>query len=770
MSDYMTFNHKDWSIKETSFDSDHLAKFESLFAQGNGRIGLRNALEEAYVTETRGMFVAGTFNKAFSNEVTELPNLMDVTRFDIDVDGTLFSLLDGKVYDYERILSLKHGEVIRRVTWETPNGITLKLTFRRFVSSTETDMIAQRIKIQSLSDNPVQLKIKTGIDGTMHNHGSQHFYEESKRLYDETFLQYGGTTSQSDIYVSANTACRAHLNGEEFDKHFSFSRRKAMFIHDVSLKKNDTCVVEKTTIIHTSRDDGDQDVSSETINHNAYQRIKSVYGKTYDAWLKKNNQRWDTFWENNDVCIESEDPFDAIAVRFAIYHMNIMTPKHDSRMSIAAKGLSGEGYKGHTFWDADIFNLPFWIYHHPDVAKSLITYRYHSLFGAKKKAAENGYEGAMYPWESAWIDDGEVTPEEGGTDIYTGKPEKIFTGKKEIHITADVIYGLWHYWQMTGDDAFMHQKGYEMIFETTRFWLSRLEYNQNNDSYEINDVIGPDEYKEHVNNNHYTNYMAKWNIELAIQSYETIKEDLRNVYKQLCDRLPLESMYEEAKEKVGKIVLQEPNEDKIIPQDDSYLSLKEIDLKPYKNADRVGAIMSDYNMTQISKLKVSKQADVVVLPFLFKNLFDEETLKANVDYYEARALHDSSLSLSTYAVMSKEIGKFQQSYHLFKQACRIDLGSQPHSSDMGIHAASLGGIWEVAVMGYAGVRQKEGRLHINPALPEQWNRLSFSMWYQNQRIHIDVTKTKLTIKTDRSIDLIVQEESITVQGKMGFHI
>lgn len=766
----MTFNHSNWTIKETSFNIDHLAKFESIFAQGNGRIGLRNALEEAYVTETRGMFVAGTFNKAFTNEVTELPNFMDVTRFDIYVDGELFSLLHGTVHEYERILSLKHGEVIRHVTWESPKGTTLKLTFRRFVSSSERDLIAQRINIQSLSEKPLQLKIKTGIDGTMHNHGSQHFTEESKRVYDESFLQYGGTTSQSNVYVSANVACRAHLNGEEFDKRFSFARREIMFTYDVSLEKKATFVVEKMSIIHSTRDGENQDVSTETIDHNAYQRIKMVYDEGYDEWLKKNNQTWDMFWGKNDIRIESEDPFDVIAVRFAIYHMNIMTPKHDSRMSIAAKGLTGEGYKGHTFWDKDIFILPFWIYHQPEVAKSLVEYRYQSLLGAKKKATENGYEGAMYPWESAWINDGEVTPEEGGTDIYTGKPERIITGKKEIHITADVIYGLWHYWKMTGDDAFMHQKGYEMVFETARFWLSRLEYNPENDFYEINDIIGPDEYKEHVNNNHYTNYMAKWNIELAIRNYEILKETLPNVYEQLSDRFSLEHMIEEAKEKVKKIFLQEPREDNIIAQDDTYLSLKEIDLHPYKNLDRAGAIMDDYNITQISKLKVSKQADVVVLPFLFKDLFDEETLKANVDYYEAHTLHDSSLSLSTYAIMSKEIGKLQQSYSLFKQACRIDLGPQPHSSDMGIHAASLGGIWEVAIMGYAGVRQKDGRLNIDPVLPEQWNRISFAIWFRNQRIYFDITKTKLSIKTEQKIDLIVQAEPVIVQGKMDFDI
>ena len=225
-------------------------------------------------------------------------------------------------------------------------------------------------------------------------------------------------------------------------------------------------------------------------------------------------------------------------IRFAQYHMQLMTPAHDRRMNIGAKGLSGEGYKGHTFWDTEIFLLPYFIFTMPEVARSLEEYRYLSLPGAHAKAAQGGFKGAQFPWESAWLDDGEVTPEFLGTDILTGLPTKVWSGLIEIHITADVAFGVWQYYICTGDQEFMDRYGYEIILDCAKFWLSRLETGEDG-LLHMNDVVGPDEFKEHVNDNAFTNYMARWNIGKAIEDREYLKAEKPALYAALNEKLGL---------------------------------------------------------------------------------------------------------------------------------------------------------------------------------------------------------------------------------------
>lgn len=753
MIDYHLNEKNPWKITEKAFDERYLAKFESIFAQGNGKLGIRAALDETYVNETRNTFIAGTFNKAFPNEVTELPNVMDMTRFDIYIDDKRFSLLEGRVKNYQRTLHLQTGELTRSFEWTSPENKTIRFAFRRFVSLHDLFLFAQKLELELIDGASVKLKIRTGIDGSMTNSGSQHLYEEKKRLHDQTIMQYVGRTNQSDVRILANTALNIFNSGLNVTdaKTFAFDRRQASFIYETTLKEENPLILEKLNTLHTSRDQALEALDLKAQTAFTKDAMNTLLKDDYATHLENSVGEWKKIWANNAITIKSETPFDQLALRFAQYHLNIMTPKHDSRMQIGAKGLSGEGYKGHTFWDSDIFILPYWLYTEPSVARGLLEYRYHSLKGARKKAQENGYDGAMYPWESAWIDDGEVTPETGGTNVITGEPEKIITGHKEIHITGDVVYAVWHYYNMTGDDDFMEKMGYEIIFESARFWASRLEWNQERNRYEITDVIGPDEYKENIDNNFYTNTLANFTIELALKLYQ----ERQGVIRTLTDKRSLETLYKQLSKIQGKIYVPEPDKNNIIPQDDTYCHLPEIDLTPYKASDNVGAISHDYNMAQITKLKVSKQADVMVAFLLFKDLHDHEVKQANFDYYEPYCLHDSSLSLSTYAIMAKELGYMEKAYDLFKKSSTIDLGTNMTSSDTGIHSASLGGIWQSVVLGFAGIRHDFNALTIEPELPDAWEALEVTYTYKDKPLRLIITKEtlKLESQTDTTITL-----------------
>jgi hypothetical glycosyl hydrolase len=386
------------------------------------------------------------------------------------------------------------------------------------------------------------------------------------------------------------------------------------------------------------------------------------------------------------------------------------------------------------------------------------------LNAARRNAVRKGYRGAMYPWECAWIDDGEATPLYAGVDILTGEKAKVLTGLLEHHITADVAYGVWQYFTATGDADYMERCGYEILLETAVFWGSRAEYNTALDRYEINGVIGPDEYKEYVDNNAYTNYMARWNMRTGLQAAGFLQKTQPELFR----RLDGTTGFSEFREKIGeicaKIYLPVPGPDGMVPQTDGYLSLEPIDLTGYKSQAGVLGITKDLNADQLNRYMVSKQADLVMLMFLFEDLFSREEEKKNFLFYEAHTLHDSSLSKSIHSIVANRLGMEETAFQLFREALNIDLGPYMKSSDSGIHSASMGGIWQSAVFGFGGLRIRENGLHLDPCLPQSWKRLCFPLvWHGNRlRVTASANKAELTNNGGSPVSLYLFHERVTV--------
>lgn len=750
---------ENWIITETDFKRKFQGKCEVTFCLGNGYMGIRSATEESYTGQVRNFFVAGTFNKCADNEVTELPNAADFIAVDIYINDELFSLEKGHFTDYQRSLNLKTGELSRSFTWTNEEGNQFKFSFSRMVSMADRHLLAADISITPLN-NKAQIIVKSGINGQMTNSGAQHFEEGEKRIFDKVYLQMLQKTTQSQLDFIHNTYHDFQNSTCEVDARFEMDRRKVLMVYEAEVATNQIFSFSKISNIYTSRDKDTADKSLAELRTFSIEQLKSQGNKGFAKLLEESAAKWQQFWDNIDIRINGEDNFNQLAIRFAQYHLIIMTPRHDNRYGIGAKGLSGEGYKGHSFWDTEIFMLPFFTFTLPEIAKSLVEYRFNTLVGARKKAKENGYRGAMYPWESAWADDGEVTPVWGAADIITGKSTKIWSGFIEQHITSDVAFGVWQYYQVTHDEAFMEQCGYEILLDTGIFWASRLEWNEEKNRYHINDVVGPDEYKEHVNNDAFTNHTAKWCMENAIQFYHHIKANKPVVYERLKERLNLEEEMATVKEKVQQIYTPQPNEENIIPQDDTYLQKKLIDLSKYKAQKHVGLIFRDYNLHQVNEIQVSKQASVVMLMYLLEHKFSAATKEANYNYYEPKTLHDSSLSLSTHAILAADLNKLDLAYSLFQRAANIDLGLNMKSSDHGIHAASLGGIWQIIVCGFGGVRMVGGHLRINPNLPASIQSISYPIIWRGNRLQISVRKNHLNIKARLSEPVM-----LTVNGK-----
>lgn len=738
-----------WILSEDCLDPARLGKCEAVMCLGNGYLGLRSATEERYLGETRNLLVNGTFNRFDETEVTELPNAADVTAVELWVNGVRFSLDQGSYTDYSRELNIRTGELTRRVVWTSPKGDRAEFQFRRIVSLKRLHDIAMQVSVTPLN-GPIQLKIRSGIDARVTNTGSQHFTEGEKRFYDKKYLQLVETTTQSKIDFVLNATHRFFRDGEEAElgTDVNLDRRVIYAEYSVEVAEGERFTVEKFANVNTSRDQDNAGVSLARLQGRSLAALKESAAMGYRRLAAESAAQWETeVWEAAPIQIrgDKDSELDQFAVRFAQYHMRLMVPRHDNRMNIGAKGLSGEGYKGHCFWDTEIFLLPYYIFTDPEAARKLEEYRYLSLPGAHRKAADNGYQGAMFPWESAWLDDGETCPLYMGTDIVTGTPIKVWSGIIEQHITADVAFGAWQYAAITGDREFMERYGYELIMDTAVFWASRLEKGADG-LYHINDIVGPDEYHEHVNDNAFTNYMVRWNLQKAIEYHDILKEQDPERFQMLSERLNLRANYPKWVEGAARIYLPRPTTEGVLPMDDRFMSLREIDLSKYKDQEFVAGIMKDFNLEQIQGIQVCKQADCLVLFYLLEDLFPAQVKKATFDYYEARTLHDSSLSLSTHSVQAADLGEDEMAYELFRKAAMIDLGPYMGSSDAGIHAASFGGVWQCVVYGFGGARMLDGKLRIEPHLPKNWDKLTYTLIWKGQKLRITATQTELQVE------------------------
>ena len=723
-------------IEETTFDAQAEGGYEAIFCQGNGYLGQRAALEERYAGQTRNLFVTGTFDRFHESEVTELPNLPDLTNLRLSVNGMPFSMEQGDLVSCTRRLNLKTGELTRYVQWKPPQGRPLTLCFRRFVSMAREHLLGFQVEITCAGED-CAITVESGIDGTVTNSGTQHLYEREKRLFGGRILFMEEETVQSGIRCNLYAAHSYQVDGHETATRRLPVMRRRYLGETVSMtvRKGQTLRIEKLCCVTTSRD---------LLTLDGEAALREAIGMGYEGLLCESAAAWAALWAAQDIRIDAQNGYDQVAIRFALYHLNIMVKKDDDRVGIGAKGLSGEGYKGHSFWDTEIFLLPYYTFTQPDTAHTLLRYRYRILEGARRKARDHGYRGAMYPWESAWIDDGEVTPLLGGADIVTGESTPILTGHIEQHITADIAYAVWQYAQATGDSAFMENHGWEMLMETARFWASRATWDERRQAYVICDVIGPDEYKEHVDNNAYTNYMAEFNMRLALKRLDD--QDIRHVADGLW--LPV------------------PDENGIIPQFDGYMALQAIDLTRYKQAESVGDIFKDYNLSQINHLQVCKQSDTVLLLLLLEDRFSPEVKRRNYEFYEARTLHDSSLSKATHCVLAQDLGLDDIAYDYFHAACAVDLPIGTPKSPEGIHSAAMGGIWQCVVYGFGNVRLTGGKLRIAPRLPKGWHRLSFHIIWQGQPLAVDADEkgVRVTNLGREAVGVRVYDQETIIPG------
>ena len=441
---------------------------------------------------------------------------------------------------------------------------------------------------------------------------------------------------------------------------------------------------------------------------------------------------WSARWQCSDVAVDG-DPAAQQALRFAIYHLNSAANPADERVSIGARALTGDDYHGHVFWDTEIYLLPFYTLTWPEAARAMLMYRFHTIDGARAKAARMGWRGALYPWESA--DSGaETTPDQViGPDR---KVVDVLCGKQEQHISADVAYAVWQYWQTTGDEVFLLNAGAEILLETGRFWSSRAQPEA--DGYHhIRGVIGPDEYHEHIDDNAFTNVMARWNIRRALDVAALLRERWPEHWERLASRLGVDDTELQQWLNVAETMATGLDAATgLFEQFAGFFALEDIDLANYAGRSVPMDVVLGRERTQRSQ--VVKQADVVALLGLLPEEFDGERSAANFRYYAPRCSQGSSLSQAMHGLVAARLGYAEMALRYFRQTAAIDLADTHVAIDGGVHIAALGGIWLTAVLGFGGLSLQSDGIKLDPRLPADWHSLSFGFQWRGRRLKIRI--------------------------------
>jgi len=714
-----------WHILETTFDPQNLHSRETVFAIGNGYLGTRGTFEEGYPNELSATLVNGLYDDVpiVYSELANTPNWID---FHLFANGTSLNFQNAEPASYRRDLNLRNGVLSRKLKWLLPDQTALQIEFERFASLADEHALALRCRIHSLNFKGV-LEIHAGLPAHVDNEGWVHFdWMDQGSIGDSSaFIQL--KTRKTQIGLAEAFSLHA-TKGKLVSKSFWNCRWNPTITLTLSVQPGEEIEVEKLVSVFTQLD-------SRYPYQDALLKLEIIEKLGYSALLEASEQEWVKNWKRANIQIEGDDEAD-LAVRFSLFQLLIAAPRKKDRVSIPAKTLSGFGYHGHVFWDTEIFILPFFTFTQPALARNLLMYRYHTLPGARRKAQQSGYQGAQFAWESATTGD-ESTPR--WVPLPDGNLIRIWCGDIEHHITADVAYAIDQYWQGTGDDAFMKDYGAEVVFEAARFFASRVEWDEVRQSYHIDDVIGPDEYHEHVNDNAYTNGMARWTLQRALHIFDWLQAFDSEKADELSNRLNIHKpQLEHWKHIIDHLHLGVDPQTQILEQFEGFFQRKTIDLESFE--PRTQSMQAILGIEKAQEYQVLKQPDALMLFYLLGEEYPEKALRANYDYYTpiTDLGNGSSLGPSIQAVLAVKTNNMKEAYEFFKHAAETDLKDIRRNSSDGIHAATCGGLWQSVVFGFAGLRFNSEGPYIEPKLPGHWKRLTFSITYRGREYTFDV--------------------------------
>ena len=714
-----------WTLEKNGFDPADIASDGNRFLCANGFMGLRGVPEEAGSELFPAITLAGVYDQYRDRwrEPVNAPNCLFVrTAF----NGREYAL-GPKPHEAHRCELDYRSGIYRRETDFGP--ITVRS--ERFAYMPLCHLLADRYQVTAHEDG--ELTIRAGISTDIWDINGPHLFDFQFGQGDVLTVQ--AITGQKGIKVAVSQYIQKDFEAEES----RIQDGTGVFrLLRCPVRKGQTLTLDIFAAVHTSEDTTDP---LERCTH-----VRDLMG--YDQLKARHISAWDEIRKRSEISLEGSDEA-ALALHASQYHLNCVAPRHAISMSIPARGLSGQTYKGAIFWDSEIFFFPMFVYTQAEIARSLLRYRIETLPGALKKAAEYGYRGAFYAWES----------QEGGAegctnfnvvDVFTHRPVRTYFRDKQIHISADIAYALRQYYAITGDRTLLEESGAKVILECARFCLSRANTRLDQQEIDFADVIGPDEYHERVTNNAFTNHMIRSCLESAL-SLEQIFADDPGFLAALLREMDYEKDWTLLSDAASCI--RGPRlKNGVIEQFDGYFDLEDCSLETVRGrlCDPREYWGGDHGVAGTTQ--IIKQADVIAMMALFPEDFTDQEVAKNWAYYEPRTEHGSSLSACMYALTACRIGRLDEAWRLFMKTAEIDVtgGGKQWAGEIyigGTHPASNGGAWMIAALGFAGLRVRNGIPELHPNLPRQISRLTFPITAGGRRMTVEVTHDGGTIRT-----------------------
>jgi len=770
--DRTRFPIDEWAWRETWYSTDDLGITETVFAVGNGYLGMRGNVEEGRDVHAHGTFINGFHETwqirhaeeavGFAQTGQTIVNVPDVKTIKVYVDDEPLMLSLADLQGYERTLDFRDGVLRRSLVWRTPSGKRVLIESTRMVSFEQRHLAVMTFDVTLLdADAPVAIssQILNRQDGTDDYHVST-----SARAFDprrasrlvervldpqshwasdrRTVLSYRCVNSGMTLAVGVDHDISTDCDYEELSHAEDDLGKK---IYRVTGRQGQPIRITKVAAYHTSRG-----VPTRELVDRARRTLDRVRD-TGVAECFEQQRRWlDRFWADSDVQVEGH-PAIQQAVRWNLFQLAQASGRIE-QVGIPAKGVSGSGYEGHYFWDTETYVLPFLSYTSPSVARGALRFRYLMLPAARRRAAELSNTGALYPWRT-------INGEEASA-YYAA-------GTAQYHINADISFALCKYVQASGDDDFMMREGIDILVETARmwtdlgFWLGRGESRQ----FHLHGVTGPDEYTTVVNNNLFTNVMASDNLRQAARWAQRLAHEFPDAYERLVARLDLdEDEIDEWADCSAGMYIPYDEGLQVHPQDQHFLEREIWDLAATPDSKR--PLLLHYHPLVIYRFQVLKQADVVAALFLQGQKFSQEQKRADFEYYDPLTTGDSTLSSVVQSIVAAEVGYRDLALEYFHAGLFVDLADLHGNAADGVHVASTGGVWNALVYGFGGMRDHNGTLTFDPRLPVDWPRLTFRLQARGSRLLVEVDHERIsfTLEDGDPAEVSVRGQRITVSG------
>ncbi len=748
-----------WKIIETDFSLNDNMVTESLLAIGNGRMGQRAVFEETFTGETlRGSYLAGIYypdktrvgwwKNGYPEYFAKVLNAVDWLGLNIQLDSTIIDLGKLQPLDYRSELDMEKGLLSRTFGLQLPNDVYVRIHSERFYSKTHPDsaLLHYRIKVEK---GEVDFTLDSGLEADVRNQDTNYgeaFWENFKSEITGNSGIVTAQTKKTGFRIAASTAHKVMVNGWAINGGLDTPSRSSINANfSTFLSQDDEVIIEKYVSITTSFFYPHDDLTIKSLEN-----LDEITQLGYDELRDKQVEAWRKSWDQNDIVIEGDDEAQQ-GIRFNIFQLNQTYTGEHALLNIGPKGFTGEKYGGSTYWDTEAYCLPYYLSTAgKQVGNQLLQYRYNHLTKAIENAGKLGFKdgAALYPMVTM---NGEECHNEWEITF------------EEIHRNGAIAYAIYHYTEYTGDKDYVLNYGIEVLIGIARFWKQRVNWSDARNKYVMLGVTGPNEYENNVNNNWYTNYIARWCLKYTIEILEELKATDPAHYAEIIQKTVFrDEEINDWKEVVDNIYLPYDEDLKIFLQQDGYLDKEQIMVK---DLDRDSLPLNQkWSWDRILRSCFIKQADVLQGLYFFEDQFDTDMIRRNFEFYEPRTVHESSLSPCVHSILAMRTGNYEKAYEMYLRTARLDLDNYNNDTEDGLHITSMAGSWLSIVHRFGGLKVREGKLRFSPSLPGKWNAYSFRILFRQNALEVRVEEHEIrfrNIKGDE-IELMVYGEAITI--------